>query len=896
MRSKGRKTRRFNNYLTFFLVFLCLSASLRFTADAQVRPVYDYGAIGLAQLLKRLNTTASVMMIGAHPDDEDSALLAYLARGENARTAYLSLTRGDGGQNIIGPELFESLGVIRTEELLQARRLDGSEQYFTRAYDYGFSKTLAEAKEKWPEEIIKCDVVRAIRTFRPLVVIARFSGTPADGHGQHQYAGFITPLAVKAAADQQRCTQSGTPWQVLKFYVEQGFGDNLPAPTLRVDTGAYDPLLGRSYFEIAMEGRSQHRSQGEGRIEFHGEQFSGLNLVFTNGNKVESEKSIFDGIDTTIKAIPKTYKTRARRPAGHYLSISEAAAKSLSEFDPKDPSKILGTLIDGYASVNLALEYDPGIEVLPSGEEIYLIDYHVDHILALERGLFKDAIQKVIGLQIDAFADKETVVAGEGFFTAVKVFAANNEVKVKEIKLKARNGWTFAATVEPKDNNAAFNRRQIANKGAYFNVQVAQNAELTQPYWLKAERDGGLYRWPNDDNQNLPFQPPLVTAEVKIEINGTIVTFNQTVQYRFADAARGELRRELNVVPALSIGVDNVLLIVPYSDKPQTRSLTVTATNNSSLPVKGIAGLNITAATEWKVSATSREVLLKTRGEKASVAFEVTIPAKTNPGNYYIYPSVAVGESLASQTMNTIAYPHIQTHRFYARAETKVNVLDLKVAPVKVGYIMGSGDDVPEAIMQMGLNVMMLDEKTLASGDLSNFDTIVVGIRASETRPELLANNARLLNFVKNGGNMIVQYQRGNWTSLAPLPVNTQDRQGTTAGSISRVVDENATVTILQPNHPVFNFPNKITAADFKGWVQERNAYNLVTFDPQYTPLLESHDAGEAENKGGLVIARVGKGNYVYCSYSMFRQLPAGVPGAYRLFANILSLPKSLKK
>ncbi|HEY2846406.1 MAG TPA: hypothetical protein VGI80_01230, partial [Pyrinomonadaceae bacterium] len=272
-----------------------------------------------------------------------------------------------------------------------------------------------------------------------------------------------------------------------------------------------------------------------------------------------------------------------------------------------------------------------------------------------------------------------------------------------------------------------------------------------------------------------------------------------------------------------------------------------------------------------------------------SISFDVTIPAKTKPGLYQIYPNVMVGESLSSSTMHTVAYPHIQTHRYYTRATTTVNVLDLKVAPVRVGYIMGSGDEVPEAIKQMGMNVTMLGEHDLASGDLSKFDTVVVGIRASETRPDFVANNARLLDYVKNGGNVIVQYQRGNWTGIAPYPVNTQDRQGTTAGSINRVVDEDARVTILDAADPIFNTPNKITEADFAGWVQERNAYNLVTFDPQYKPLLESHDAGEQENKGGLVVAKVGKGMWTYCSYSFFRQLPAGVPGAYRLFANLLA-------
>ncbi|MBV9241158.1 MAG: hypothetical protein JO314_04035 [Acidobacteria bacterium] len=385
-------------------------------------------------------------------------------------------------------------------------------------------------------------------------------------------------------------------------------------------------------------------------------------------------------------------------------------------------------------------------------------------------------------------------------------------------------------------------------------------------------------------------------AHVKVNIGGTYITVSQPVQYRFADAARGEIRREINVVPRVGVNLEPDLLIVPTSDKPQVRLVTLTITNNASGPAAGVASLNLGGG--LRSSPASASFSLKTKGDKISIPFDVTIPGGTRADEYLIQGRAAVVGSVSQQTqfgmtLNTVAYPHIQTHRYYTPADAHVRVLDLKTVPVNVGYIMGSGDDVPEAIRQMGMNVTMLGEKDLASGDLSKFDTIVVGVRAFETRPDFVGNNARLLDYVKNGGNVIVQYQRGNWTGIAPFPVNTQDRQGTTAGSINRVVDENAKVTILDPADPAFNFPNKITDADFAGWVQERNAYNLVTFDPQYKPLLESHDAGEQENKGGLVVAKVGKGTWMYCSYSFFRQLPAGVPGAYRLFDNLLSLPKA---
>jgi LmbE family N-acetylglucosaminyl deacetylase len=836
------------------LILFLLLSSVTYT---QVRPVNDYGVMGLAQLLKRLQTTASVMMVGAHPDDEDSALLAYLARGENARTAYLSLTRGDGGQNIIGPELFEALGIIRTEELLQARRLDGAEQYFTRAYDYGFSKTLAEAKSKWPEDVIKCDVVHAIRLFRPLVVISRFTGTPQDGHGQHQYSGYITPIAVKAAADPQQCTDDGEPWTVKKFYIESGFQDN-SEPTLRINTGQYDPILGRTYFEIAMEGRSQHRSQGEGRIEFHGDSFSGLNLV--GAAKDLREKDIFDGLDV--------------RP---WIVFDHPDTRS----DLMHPSSaILPGLVLFYKEARSHLTPDAS-------------RYRDPSILATAVA----AIRNASGVQIDALADSDTVVPDGTLMISVKAFQPTDGlVKIGNITVSAPNGWTVTGTDPPKQNNAAHNSRENAAAGAVFNVHVAPNAELTQPYWLRAERKTDLFAWPKTASQTLPFDPPLLVAHITVNINGTDITFDQPVQYRFADPARGEIRREINVVPPVSVAVAQRLLVVPISNPPQTRQIDAIATKNVCQPVQTDGKLTIRGNSPgWTAEPIVSGGDLTKCGDKATESFKLTVPAGAKPG---IYPFTAQIEGTGfswGQTMNIVAYPHIQTHRYYTPAETRVLVLDLKTAPVNVGYIMGSGDEVPDAIRQMGMNVTMLGERDLASGDLSKFDTIVVGIRASETRPDFVANNKRLLDYVSAGGNMIVQYQRGNWTGLAPFPVSTQDRQGTTAGSINRVVDENAPVKILDPQNAVFNFPNKISETDFAGWVQERNAYNLVTFDPKYTPLLEAHDVGEQANNGGLVVAKLGKGTWVYTSYSWFRQLPAGVPGAYRIFANLLSLSGAAK-
>ncbi|MGI8470349.1 MAG: PIG-L family deacetylase [Pyrinomonadaceae bacterium] len=861
-----------------------------FSVRSQVRPIYDYGASGLGQLLKKLGATKSVMMVGAHPDDEDSALLAYLARGENARTAYLSLTRGDGGQNIIGSELFESLGIIRTEELLQARKLDGAEQFFTRAFDFGFTKTLAETKQKWDEKIILCDAVRAIRIFRPLVVISRFSGTPADGHGQHQFAGYISPLAVKAASDANQCVGDGFPWQVLKFYVEQGFRST-EQPTLKINTGAYDFLLGRSYFEIAAEGRSLHRTQEQGSLELKGEHFSGLNLVESKATKIADEKSVFDGIDTSITSIPKLLGLPEDFSKEEFNNAQESVKIALKEYEPNNPQGILSNLVKGSWNLWMIMitKCYPHFEDAEKGQN-YKDAFFLLLTIRLE---FQKAIRLASGIQIDALADRETAAPNESFQTAVKIFFPDNpNIKVKEIALKSPDGWTVSKIAPPQENSQNFFGRETPNGAAFFSVKIPPEAKPTEPYWLENPRKGDLFDWQNDNNRNLPFQPPLVSAQVKIEINGTEIILNQPVEYRFADPIRGEVRRELNVVPKISLNLDQNLILVSGAEKSRDRDLILTVMNNSSSSVSGTAKLDLPNG--WQSVSAAPNFSLENKGEKTSVKFVLTIPRNYKIGSYEIGAKVATNGETFTQTMNTIAYPHIQTHRFYTDAKVKIDVLDLKVAPVKVGYIMGSGDSIPEAVRQMGLSVDLLGEKDLSGGDLSKYDVIVVGIRAYQVRDDLISNNQKVLDYVKNGGTLIVQYQRPDYVArnLQPFPASMTDTQKTTAGTTARVVDENAKVTILEPLNPIFNFPNKITDADFEGWVQERNLYNFVTFDKRYTPLLESHDAGEQENKGGMVYAKLGKGNYIYTSYSFFRQLPAGNAGAFRLFANLLSLPK----
>jgi LmbE family N-acetylglucosaminyl deacetylase len=886
--------------ITFtWVVALILQTLFLTQIKAQVRPVYDIGAAGLAQKLKRLQTTASAMHTGAHPDDEDSGLIAYLARREQARTAYLSLNRGEGGQNVIGLELSEPLGVIRTEELLQARRLDGGQQFFTRVLDYGFSKTREEAARAWTESLVLADMVRAIRMFRPLVVISRFSGTPADGHGHHQLAGYLTPLAFKAAADPNQFPehlQEGLrPWQAKKLYVSQGFSQNSQnPPSLVINTGEYDQLLGRSNFEIAMEGRSQHKTQEMGMLELRGKQTSGVRLLESLVPKAGTEKSVFDGIDISITGISKLAGLTDNFLDGNLRDIQSNASKSLSNYDAYNPGKIIQPLAEGLRDVRKARAEIA--ERSSRGQSQPLSD--ADFLLAQKEREFSEALQMSAGVVIDALSDTETLVAGDSTGVFVRVFAPESSTaKVNNAAIKVPQAWRAdnARIPTPQPTQGFRPRDEAALNTYYFTVVSPTNATPTQPYWLESPKEKFTFNWSAPDSEkNMPFQSPLATAEVKVQIGGEEVTLTKPVQYRYADAIRGELRRDLNVVPMVGVSLDSNLLIAPTSAKAQAQKVVMSVTNNSPRGAKGSAQLDLPAG--WTATPSSATFELKAKGEKTAVVFDVTIPAGTKADSYRIMANAVVDGKTYNQSMIEIAYPHIQTHRRYMPAEISARVVDLKVAPVRVGYIMGSGDQIPEAIKRMGLDVTMLEEKDLSTGDLSKFDTIVVGVRASQVRPDWVANNNRILDFVRNGGTLIVQYQQQEYIreKMTPFPAEMSSVvNGTQRISNVRVTDENAPVKILVPTHPVFNYPNKIVAGDWENWVQERNLYTWSAFDPKYTALLESHDQGEPEGTGGLVYAKLGKGHFVYNAYSFFRQLPTGNPGAYRLFANMLSLPKA---
>jgi LmbE family N-acetylglucosaminyl deacetylase len=845
----------------------------------------DRGAAALAEAIEGLGVNMRVLMIGAHPDDEDTQVISWLSRGHHVETAYLSLTRGDGGQNIIGNELGEALGVVRTEELLAARRVDGGLQFFTRAYDYGYSKSAEEAFTQWPHDLLLRDVITVVRSFRPHVIISVFSGTTRDGHGQHQAAGILAREAYDLSGDTTRFSRSATAgqgaWTVSKFY--RGGSFRQQSAPLRFNVGEYDPVIGRSYAEIAAISRSQHRSQAFGTLQPLGVRLDGLTREAVRVPAPEdpaAESSVFDGIDTTWARFRSVLESRIAERALDSLPLALRAARAA--FNPYNPELALPALL--HASVLAGRLCAPALTAGsgPCGTDAEAPPTHAAQsgadlttsLLILTRRV-DAAIAMATGVAIEATAPRELWATGEHVPARVTVYNRGTK-PVRVLQARVDIGGGFAPTNLPPTTVASDSTWSHEFEAGGDRLSFGR---VTQPRWLERPRQGAMLDYVIS-GVSASANAIDARAHVVLEVDGTRFQVTEPVVYRYADQVRGEVRRPLAGVPAIAVRLDQEVEYAP-ARTPIERQLRVhlwgtgAAERTAQVTVRLPAGLTADSAT--------RSVAIPANGVVRTVAFQVR--GTLAPGRHVIDVTATEGGETYAQGYVTIDYEHVNPRRIYRPSRLAVEAVN--VAPTQalhVGYIQGVGDNSAAALSQLGVQVTMLDPATLPQADLRGFDAIVVGPRAYDANPALVANNSRLLEYVHSGGTMVVQYGQYEMMrpGMTPYPLTINRPH-------DRVTNEDAPVTLIDSTSSVLRSPNAITQADFEGWIQDRSLYMPRTFDPAYVPSLAMSDPGEPPNRGGILVAPYGQGTYVYTSLAFFRQLPNGVPGAARLFLNLLS-------
>jgi LmbE family N-acetylglucosaminyl deacetylase len=811
------------------------------------------GAAETKLSLDRLNVMGSVLMIAAHPDDENTALLAYFARGRKVRTGYLSLTRGEGGQNLIGSEQGDALGVIRTQELLAARRIDGAEQFFTRAIDFGFTKTPEETFQKWGgHDKILSDVVWVIRRFRPDVIVLRFTGTARDGHGQHQVSAILGKEAFTAAADPQRFPEQlkwVEPWQAKRLmwntfaFTRQQEQESEKLPNqVAVDPGDYDPVLGHSYAEIAGMSRSMHRSQGMGASERRG---SAKNFLVMVAGDI-AKQDAFDGVDLTWNRIP------GGGPIDQLLSEAARA------FDPQHPEK----------TVPLLLQARKRIAALPQ-----------QPLVAAKLRDLDEAIALCTGLWLEATSDKYATVPGGALkLSATAIDREHTPVEVESVDVE---GIAPATVKNDKPGPLPFNEPKVFA----LNVAIPANAPFSQPYWLREPKQGDTYAVSNQLEIGLAENPPLLRAHFHLRVASETIEVVRPVVHRYIERSQGELTRAVIVEPPVAFQLPATAMLFPNGT---AKSLELQVRANVPA-IDGTVRIQLPAG--WSATPSSQDFRLANASQESALSFRITPPSEDAKGD--LTASARVGDQTVAVGMQSINYSHIPPQVLFPPAQTELVRADVRLLAKTIGYVMGAGDEMPGALRQMGADVVLLSPDDLAHGDLRRFDAIVTGVRAYNTRPDLRANQERVLEYVKNGGTMVVQYNTldGGFGGGDPSTLNHIGPYPLKTGR-ERVTVEEAPVEPLG-DFSLLKSPNAITAKDFHDWVQERGLYFASEWDEHYQPLFETHDPGEKPQKGATLYTRYGKGAYVFTAFSWFRELPAGVPGAYRIFANFLSAGKT---
>ncbi|MEM7480447.1 MAG: PIG-L family deacetylase [Acidobacteriota bacterium] len=839
--------------------------------------------------LAKLQIHKRLMIIAAHPDDEDTTLLALVSRGLGGEAAYLSLSRGDGGQNLIGPELGEGLGLLRSRELQAARRIDGARQYFTRAYDFGYTRSLEETFERWPREVLLEDSVRIVRRFKPQVLVAVFPPDARAGHGQHQASGVVAEEIYELAGDPQafpHLIEEGLPpWSPQAFYRAAWW--NPEGATAHFELSRVEPVGGRSIFQIAMESRSQHRCQDMGMLQPIGPQEGRLTWA-DGGAGVEGDEP-FAGIDTRLEAIAETLPEGEARQAveGHLARAAEFARAAYGVLTPADLDRVLPMaveLLDALHSARFAAASgSPAADLID--EKIAVASELVAASAGIARDAYTDAELLVPGSDflLETALWKPPPGTGAGTWVSLDAIELVSPTEIEMItdlaELPERSGWAarFQSTNQPE-------------KGFHlsaFRATVPENAPASVPYFLRSPRDGDLYDWSGVPSRvrGEPFGPPLLKARFHLTVNGRQIVLDREVVHRRRDQAEGEIRRPLRVVPAIEVAVERDLRVWPVNDG-ETRALEILLTSRAAEAMNGRVELAVPPG--WP--AVDPVPFELRPGTSEAVRMTVSPPADFAPGSYSLRPVAVVatraGETRYGLGLPVIEYRHVVPTVEPRPAEVRIAAMELTLPDLgRIGYIRGASDRVPEALAEVGLPVELLAPETLAGGDLSPYDAIVVGSRAYETDAALTSANPRLLDWLRAGGLLLVQYQQYDFVrgAYAPLALDIARPHG-------RVTDETAAVELLQPDHPVFHRPNRLNEGDWLGWVQERSLYMADTWDEAFTPLLAMADPGGESLRGGLLVAPVGEGLYIYTGLAFFRQLPAGVPGGYRLFANLLAL------
>jgi len=810
-------------------------------------PIRD--AAEVQKQLDRLQVVGSVLYIAAHPDDENTAVLATLSKGRNLRTAYLALTRGGGGQNLIGPELGDGLAAIRTQELLAARRIDGAEQFFTSAVDFGFSKTAKESLQIWNHDTVLGDVVRTIRTFRPDVILTRFPPDERAGHGHHTASALLAIEAFTAAADPKRfpeqIQQGLRPWQATRLLWNHfRFSDDAPKPapgSLTLDVGRFDALLGRSYGELAAESRSQHRSQGFGVLAQRGAREESFELLAGTPAKAD----LFDGVELSWSRFPGMQAVIA--------SLREARAA----FRPDQPSAVLPLL----------LRARHALQALPA-------TLQAEPLVRAKAAELDEALRAAAGLWVEAIADRQSAAPGDRLTVGTAVLSRGGApLTLASLQLEAVTPSSIRTLDQrPESRPLADNTPQKAT----FTFTLPADTPLSQPHWLGG---AGAAAWTGLPESPAPFRlrAHLTHAEGSFEV---VVP----VQFRFRDPVLGERYQPLAVVPPAVITFTEGVQIFADGASRDVR-LKVSA---GAASASGHVRLQVPAG--WKVEPPDQPFTLARAGDETELTFRLSPPAATASAELRAEVDTGAG-FVAARSLRRLDHPHIPLQTLLPEAKVRLERFDLKHNGHRIGYVMGAGDEIPQALRRIGYNVELLSDEALAREDLVRFDAIVLGIRAYNTRPALLMLKTRLHAYVAAGGTEVVLYTVNTGfpginaamvtDAIGPYPFKVGRK---------RITDETAPVTFLQPGHPVFHWPNELTAKDFDGWIQERSLYHAEGWDSHYTPLLGMADPGEAEDRGALIVAPHGKGQYVYTGLAFFRQLPDGVPGATRFFANLLAL------